>query len=88
MAIKSSSPSSPVFGFCRTLVARRTDDEENGARGWWNWEGKIENRGLEVFERNVLAVAAAVDRRVTGSPTEDAERRKAGREVEKSRQGC
>ena len=33
-------------------------------------------------------MTGTVARREANSPTEDAERRKAGREVEKSRQGC
>lgn len=68
------------------MVAGRTGEEENRARGWWKRGREIGDRIRQGLERYVLALGAAVTRRITGSPTEDAERRKAGTEVEKSRE--
>lgn len=70
------------------MVAGRTVEEENKARGWLKRVQEAGNRICEGLEVYVLVLGEAVTRRVTGSPTEVAERRKVGREVEKSRDDC
>lgn len=84
MLIISVSPSSPVLGFCVTWVAGRIEEAEKYAQGWRKRDGVSDDFGY--LQREVPAATAAVARRGANSP-EDAERRKAGREVERSRRG-
>lgn len=68
-------------------MAGRTDEDENEATGARKREQEIKGRVTEGLDRD--AEATTVFRRGTISPTENAERRVAGREVERNRRpGC
>lgn len=85
--IISVSPSSPVLGFCTTFVTGRTGEDEKEATCWRNGNRDME-RGPVILYREVVGVILVVCRQVATSPTEDAEMRKAGRDVEKRRACC
>jgi hypothetical protein len=82
MAISSGSPSSPVLGFCVTLVAGRKGEDENSAHRWRRERGAW-GRGAEPLISGVLATLAV--RQERNWPSGNAERQ-AGREVENRRQ--